>query len=197
MYIALRLLRDGAHTTITTRFPRDATRRFTGMPDSADWLHRLRIVGIDLRNPGQVVALADSVAEQGPLDILINNAAQTVRRSPEAYALLAAAEAAALPDGPGPEVLTIGPSSDAGRPAELHAGPGDGRHWSPTPDALAVLAQNAGSASPERIPPGPRSTPAAWSPISTRSTAGASASRRSTRSRCSRSSSATRPRRSS
>jgi NAD(P)-dependent dehydrogenase (short-subunit alcohol dehydrogenase family) len=151
MYIALRLLRDGAHTTITTRFPRDATRRFTGMADSPDWLHRLRIVGIDLRNPGQVVALADSVAEQGPLDILINNAAQTVRRSPEAYALLAAAEAAALPDGPSPEVLTIGPSSDASRPAELHAGPGDGRHWSPTPDALAVLAQNAGSASPDRI----------------------------------------------
>src|SRR5690606_14321810 len=28
MYIALRLLRDGAHTTITTRFPRDAVRRF-------------------------------------------------------------------------------------------------------------------------------------------------------------------------
>src|SRR5690606_32604221 len=29
MYIALRLLRDGAHTTITTRFPNDAIRRFT------------------------------------------------------------------------------------------------------------------------------------------------------------------------
>jgi hypothetical protein len=28
MHIALRLLRDGAHTTITTRFPRDAARRF-------------------------------------------------------------------------------------------------------------------------------------------------------------------------
>ena len=42
MYIALRLLRDGAHTTITTRFPRDAVRRFTAMPDSADWLHRLQ-----------------------------------------------------------------------------------------------------------------------------------------------------------
>ena len=151
MYIALRLLRDGAHTTITTRFPRDATRRFSGMSDSADWLHRLRIVGIDLRNPGQVVALADSVAEQGPLDILINNAAQTVRRSPAAYALLAEAEAAALPDGPAPEVLTIGPGSDAGRPAELHAGPGDGRHWSPTPDALAALALSAGSASADRI----------------------------------------------
>ena len=151
MYIALRLLRDGAHTTITTRFPRDAIRRFTGMPDSGEWLHRLRIVGIDLRNPGQVVALADSVAERGPLDILINNAAQTVRRSPEAYALLAEAEAVALPDGPTPDVLTIGPSTHADRPAELHAGPGDGRHWSPTPDALATLAQNAGSASIDRI----------------------------------------------
>ena len=60
MYIALRLLRDGAHTTITTRFPHDAVRRFTSMPDSADWLHRLRVVGIDLRDPSQVVALADS-----------------------------------------------------------------------------------------------------------------------------------------
>ena len=26
------------------------------MPDSADWLHRLRVVGIYLRDPGQVVA---------------------------------------------------------------------------------------------------------------------------------------------
>ena len=34
MYIALRLLRDGAHTTITTRFPRDAVRRFASLPDS-------------------------------------------------------------------------------------------------------------------------------------------------------------------
>ncbi len=51
MYIALRLLRDGAHTTITTRFPRDAVRRFSSLPDSADWLHRLKVVGIDLRDP--------------------------------------------------------------------------------------------------------------------------------------------------
>src|SRR4051794_33252371 len=45
MYIALRLLRDGAHTTITTRFPRDAVRRFASQPDSAEWIHRLRVVG--------------------------------------------------------------------------------------------------------------------------------------------------------
>ena len=54
MYIALRLLRDGAHTTITTRFPKDAVRRFSSLPDAADWIDRLKIVGIDLRDPTQV-----------------------------------------------------------------------------------------------------------------------------------------------
>ncbi|WP_235738881.1 SDR family NAD(P)-dependent oxidoreductase [Nocardioides alcanivorans] len=82
MYIALRLLRDGAHTTITTRFPKDAVRRFSAMEDSAQWLHRLKIVGIDLRDPTQVISLTEDVAADGPLDILINNACQTVRRSP-------------------------------------------------------------------------------------------------------------------
>ena len=118
MYIALRLLRDGAHTTITTRFPNDAIRRFRALPDSAEWLHRLRIVGIDLRDPAQVVALADSVAAAGPLDILINNAAQTVRRSPGAYGPLAAAESEPLPEGPLPDVVTFDHISDA-HPAAL------------------------------------------------------------------------------
>jgi NAD(P)-dependent dehydrogenase (short-subunit alcohol dehydrogenase family) len=112
MYIALRLLRDGAHTTITTRFPRDAVRRFSSMPDSHQWLHRLRVVGIDLRDPAQVVGLADVVAQDGSLDILINNAAQTVRRSPGAYARLAEAELAPLPEGPLPELLTFGHTND-------------------------------------------------------------------------------------
>ncbi|MEU8184255.1 SDR family NAD(P)-dependent oxidoreductase [Micromonospora sp. NPDC049044] len=144
MYIALRLLRDGAHTTVTTRFPHDAVRRFAAMPDSGDWLHRLRIVGIDLRDPAQVIALADSVSSQGPLDILINNAAQTVRRSPGAYAQLIAAEAAALPDGPLPELITFAKSAGPGTPAgSLTAGL--------TPHALTALALTSGSASPERI----------------------------------------------
>jgi hypothetical protein len=108
MYIALRLLRDGADTTITTRFPRDAARRFAAMEDSADWLHRLHVVGIDLRDPAQVVELADSMADGGPLDILINNAAQTVRRSPQAYTPLADAEAQPLHSGPLPDVRILG-----------------------------------------------------------------------------------------
>ncbi len=98
MYIALRLLRDGAHLTITTRFPHDAVRRFSSLPDADDWLGRLKVVGIDLRDPTQVVALADDVAAAGPLDVLINNACQTVRRSPGAYAPLVAAEDEPLPE---------------------------------------------------------------------------------------------------
>ncbi len=82
MYIALRLLRDGAHTTVTTRFPNDAIRRFTAMEDSGDWLHRLRIVGIDLRDPAQVVALADDVAAQAGWTSSSTMPSQTVRAPP-------------------------------------------------------------------------------------------------------------------
>jgi NAD(P)-dependent dehydrogenase (short-subunit alcohol dehydrogenase family) len=146
MYIALRLLRDGAHTTITTRFPNDAVRRFTAMPDSAEWLHRLRIVGIDLRDPAQVVALADTVTASGPLDVLINNAAQTVRRSSGAYGLLAAAEAEPLVEGPLPELLSFDHTSDA-HPAALAGSLA--QH--PSAHALTELALTAGSASLERI----------------------------------------------
>jgi NAD(P)-dependent dehydrogenase (short-subunit alcohol dehydrogenase family) len=148
MYIALRLLRDGAHTTITTRFPNDAVRRFTAMEDSADWLDRLRIVGIDLRDPAQVIELADSVREQGHLDILINNAAQTVRRSVDAYEPLIAAEGAPLPEGTLPELTSLGRADDAPTAALANAGQ---RHWTPTPQALTALALTARSASPERI----------------------------------------------
>ena len=99
MYIALRLLRDGATLTITTRFPKDAVRRFAVLPDAADWIDRLTVVGIDLRDPSQVIALADQVARAGPLDILINNACQTVRRSPGSYSALTQAEDEPLPEG--------------------------------------------------------------------------------------------------
>ena len=157
MYIALRLLRDGAHTTITTRFPGDAVRRFTAMPDSAEWLHRLRVVGIDLRDPAQVAALAESVAAAGPLDILINNAAQTVRRSPGAYAPLAAAESDPLPDGPLPELLTFDHVSDA-HPLTL-AGSLSAHPLPHLPDGLrgaelSRLALVAGSASGDLLASG-------------------------------------------
>lgn len=157
MHIALRLLRDGAHATITTRFPRDAARRFSSLPDSSDWLHRLRVVGIDLRDPAQVLGLADSVAEAGPLDILINNAAQTVRRSPGAYAPLAAAELEPLPDGPLPDMLTFGHTNDAhpqALAASVAAHPLLARTAGVTADELAEQAMRAGSSSLQRMAAG-------------------------------------------
>ncbi|MCW2777282.1 MAG: putative short chain dehydrogenase [Frankiales bacterium] len=144
MHIALRLLRDGAHTTITTRFPNDAVRRFAGMPDSADWLHRLKVVGIDLRDPRQVVDLCDTVAADGPLDVLINNAAQTVKRSPGAYGQLVALESAPLPQGELPAVVDLSRGA-----TELGSGVA-----SFTPEALTALALTAGSASLERVAAG-------------------------------------------
>jgi NAD(P)-dependent dehydrogenase (short-subunit alcohol dehydrogenase family) len=119
MYIALMLLRDGAHLTVTTRFPRDAVRRFTELADSPEWIDRLKIVGIDLRDPTQVIALAEDVAAAGPLDILINNAAQTVRRSPGAYSHLVQGESEPLDShGPLPELVTFDRISEA-HPAAL------------------------------------------------------------------------------
>jgi NAD(P)-dependent dehydrogenase (short-subunit alcohol dehydrogenase family) len=150
MYIALRLLRDGAHTTITTRFPKDAARRFMALEDSADWIHRLRIVGIDLRDPAQVIALADSVAEAGPLDILINNAAQTVRRSPNAYRPLVDAESEPLPAGAGavPELVTFGHAHDK-HPIALAGSVSS--HPVLAADEITALALTARSATPDRI----------------------------------------------
>lgn len=156
MHIALRLLRDGAHTTITTRFPRDAVRRFSSLEDAPDWLHRLRIVGIDLRDPAQVVGLADAVAAAGPLDILINNAAQTVRRSPGAYAPLAEAELAPLPDGPLPELLTFGHTNDP-HPQALAASVSSHPILAAAAsraDELTSAAMTAGSSSLERLAAG-------------------------------------------
>ncbi len=148
MYIALRLLRDGAHTTITTRFPNDAIRRFHAMPDSADWLHRLAVVGIDLRDPAQVVALADSVAAQGPLDIIINNAAQTVRRSPGSYSALVEAESGPLPAGALPEVVIFGKSMQE-HPTALTSSVS-----AVVREHVSELAMVAKSASPDRIAQG-------------------------------------------
>jgi NAD(P)-dependent dehydrogenase (short-subunit alcohol dehydrogenase family) len=150
MYIALRLLRDGAHTTVTTRFPNDAVRRFAAMPDSGDWLHRLDVVGIDLRDPAQVLRLADTVAGRGPLDILINNAAQTVRRSPASYAPLLEAEAQPLTGEGLPEPLVLG----GVRPRALDEAPRDGAEAAAhalTPQMLTSLALTTGSASFDRV----------------------------------------------
>ena len=86
---ALRLLRAGAKVIATTRFPHDAARRYSSEPDFADWQDRLQIYGLDFRYiPVMERFVAYLHANYPALDILINNAAQTVRRPPDYYASL-------------------------------------------------------------------------------------------------------------
>ncbi|MFF7726785.1 SDR family NAD(P)-dependent oxidoreductase [Streptomyces sp. NPDC008001] len=99
--LALMMLRDGAELLVTSRFPRDTVRRFRAAEGSEAWLDRLTVIGIDLRDPRQVLGLCERLRAEGrPLDILVNNAAQTIRRPPGAYAPLIAGESRALPAGP-------------------------------------------------------------------------------------------------
>ncbi|MFI0938796.1 SDR family oxidoreductase [Streptomyces sp. NPDC021020] len=98
--LALMMLRDGAHVLVTSRFPHDTVRRFRAAEGSGGWLDRLTVVAVDLRDPRQVLGLCAELTAAGePLDILVNNAAQTVRRPPQSYAALAAGEAGPLPAG--------------------------------------------------------------------------------------------------
>ncbi len=97
----LRLLRDGANVLVTTRFPHAAAKRLYSEPDSADWMDRVRVFGLDLRNIPAVESFARHLIESEPaIDIIIHNAAQTIRRPAGFYNDLVAQEMdpkAALP----------------------------------------------------------------------------------------------------
>jgi NAD(P)-dependent dehydrogenase (short-subunit alcohol dehydrogenase family) len=70
---------------VTTRFPHDAARRYAALPDAGDWSHRLHVHGVDFLDLAGVLDLADAAGRRWDhLDILVNNAAQTLHR-PAAY----------------------------------------------------------------------------------------------------------------
>ena len=86
---ALMMLRAGARVIATTRFPRDSALRFSREKDFSDWKHRLQVYGLDLRHIPSVELFCDYIEQNYQrLDILVNNAAQTVRRPPGFYAHL-------------------------------------------------------------------------------------------------------------
>ncbi|WP_433208281.1 SDR family NAD(P)-dependent oxidoreductase [Dactylosporangium sp. CS-047395] len=118
---ALKLLRDGADVIVTTRFPRDAATRFDAVPDADVWRHRLHVHGVDFLDLAGVVGLADAVtARWGHLDILVNNAAQTIQRPAAYYRELAAAEGRpALPAGPAELFFPAGALDETGQPLDL------------------------------------------------------------------------------
>ena len=84
--VSLKLLRYGATVVGITRFPLITKQKFMKEPDSAGWIERLDIHGVDLRSTVHLTQfLAEYKLKYSRLDILINIACQTVRRSPEYY----------------------------------------------------------------------------------------------------------------
>ncbi|MEZ6044362.1 MAG: SDR family oxidoreductase [Planctomycetaceae bacterium] len=78
---ALKLLRDGAEVDITTRFPADAAQRYEQIDDVDEWRDRLHIHALDLRDlPALEEFLSKYTQYNSTLDIIINNAAQTIKR---------------------------------------------------------------------------------------------------------------------
>jgi NAD(P)-dependent dehydrogenase (short-subunit alcohol dehydrogenase family) len=91
--IVLRLLRDGAKVIVTTRFPHAAAKRLHAEAGSEEWSDRLEVHGLDLRNIPAVESFADHLLRSEPaIDILIHNAAQTIRRPNGFYRDLIAQE---------------------------------------------------------------------------------------------------------
>lgn len=95
------MLKAGARVIATTRFPVDAAMRFSREPDFNTWKSRLQIYGLDLRHTPSVEIFARYLERtETRLDILINNAAQTVRRPPAFYQHLLDSEALPFSDLP-------------------------------------------------------------------------------------------------
>ncbi|MDP2310772.1 MAG: SDR family NAD(P)-dependent oxidoreductase, partial [Pseudomonadota bacterium] len=93
----IKLLRAGVHLIVTTRFPRDAAERYAREPDFPEWGDRLEIFGLDLRHTPSVEAFcAHLLSTRDRLDFIVNNACQTVRRPPDFYRHMMAAELGAL-----------------------------------------------------------------------------------------------------
>ncbi|BCS21757.1 uncharacterized protein APUU_22189A [Aspergillus puulaauensis] len=90
-HTALRLLRCGAHVIVSSRYPADAVSRYATEADFERWQSRLKVVGADFRAAKDAFRIVRVVRrllypwhEERPsterrfLDILINNAAQTL-----------------------------------------------------------------------------------------------------------------------
>lgn len=86
---ALKFLRNHAELTITTRFPAIAYAQFQKEHDFETWKDRLTVYGLDLRNLEALGQFIDFYFEKNnTLDILVNNAAQTIQYDNNYYTSL-------------------------------------------------------------------------------------------------------------
>jgi len=96
-YIVLKLLSYGCTVIATSRFPKDSLKKFNEEPDYEKFKDRLIIYPIDFRIFESTERFVKYLSENYPyIDILINNAAQTVRRSTSYYRYLLQIESAPI-----------------------------------------------------------------------------------------------------
>ena len=88
-YIATKLLSYGAKVLITSRFPKDTLFKYQKNPEYEKWKDNLIIYPIDFRIFESTIKLIKFINDNFPhVDILINNAAQTIRRTASYYKYL-------------------------------------------------------------------------------------------------------------
>ena len=88
-YIATKLLSYGAKVLITSRFPKDTLFKYQQDPDYEKWKNNLVIYPIDFRIFESTIKFVKFINDNFPhVDFLINNAAQTIRRTASYYKYL-------------------------------------------------------------------------------------------------------------
>ena len=88
-YIATKLLSYGAKVLITSRFPKDTLFKYQQDPEYEKWKNNLVIYPIDFRIFESTIKFVKFINENFPhVDILVNNAAQTIRRTASYYKYL-------------------------------------------------------------------------------------------------------------
>ena len=96
-YIATKLLSYGAKVLITSRFPKDTLLKYQKDPEYEKWKNNLIIYPIDFRIFESTIKFVQFINDNFPhVDILINNAAQTIRRTASYYKYLLPVETKAL-----------------------------------------------------------------------------------------------------
>lgn len=86
--VCLKLLRSQCTVVATTRFPNSALTNFRKEPDFGEFSDRLFVYGLDLRDVSGLEAFIRFLKlryERTGIDILINNACQTIRRPAQYY----------------------------------------------------------------------------------------------------------------
>ena len=133
---ALKFLRSNANVTVTSRFPATALCQFESEPDYCDWKERLVVYGLDLRSLPHVQQFVDYYrSEHDSVEVLVNNAAQTIKYDADYYRPLLDQEQRLLGAGETRTNLIAGPTAVDDKPT-----PGSPALLPPSQDGSSVGA---------------------------------------------------------